>query len=237
MASTARHQKGGDVLYLDSADPKDVAAAAEMGFVKGVTTNPTLMQSHTTDPLEHFGRLLELFEAGPVMYQPTTDDAERAEAEVRAACELAPGRVVAKLPARLDHVRLAARLSREDVPCALTAVFSPGQAMLAHEAGCRWLIPYVDRASRDPSGGHDLVGRLAEVLRSLRSDARILAASVKSAGQALAAVEDGAHGVSAPMPVIKALAEHPSTEEAICGFAAAYSAPQRAGAEAEAARG
>lgn len=214
------------MLYLDSADPKDVSAAAELDFVGGVTTNPSLMRAHTTEPLEHLGRLLELFADGPVLYQPTTDDVERAEEEVRSALGLAPERVVAKLPARLDYLRLAASLSHEGFGCALTAVYAPGQALLAHEAGCRYVIPYVDRAARDPGGGHDLVLRLAAVLSSVGSETRILAASVKSVGQALLALEAGAHGVSVPLSVIEDLAAHPFTEEAMAGFAAAYSGPE-----------
>lgn len=210
------------MLFLDSANPKDAAAAAELGFVGGLTTNPTLMSAHTDAPLEHLGMLLELFGDGPVLYQPTAEDVERAEEEVRSALDLAPQRVVAKLPARLDHLRLTARLSGEGFGCALTAVYSPGQALLAHEAGCRYIIPYVDRAARDPAGGHDLVGRLAASLSSVGSGARILAASIKSPGQAVLALEAGAHGVSVPLAVVGALAAHPLTEEAIRGFAAAF---------------
>lgn len=210
------------MVFLDSAHPGDVSAAAALGFVKGVTTNPTLMRPHTARPLEHLRELLELFGDVPMMYQPTTDDAERAEEELRSAVELAPGRVVVKLPARLEYIRLASRLREEGVPCALTAVFSAGQAMLAHESGCRWAIPYVDRSARESAGGHDLLRRLGSTLQSLHSDTRILAASVKNVGQALSAIEDGAHDISVPLSVIEDLAAHPLTEEAIQGFAAAY---------------
>lgn len=212
------------MLYLDSADPEELKVAASLGFVAGVTTNPTLMRPHADDPLGHFGRLLGVFENGPLFYQPTVAEAEGAEREARAAAGLDPGRVVIKLPANLEHLALAARLSGEGVVCALTAVYAPGQALLAREAGCRWVIPYVDRAARE--GDHGLIGRLARTLRAADGDARgesrILAASVKSAGQALAAVEAGAHDVSAPMAVIGGLAEHPSSERDAANFAAAY---------------
>lgn len=213
------------MLYLDSADPREVEKAAASGFIQGVTTNPSLMRPHADDPLAHLADLLRLFGDGPVFYQPTSVDPEEAEREARAALEIASERVVAKLPARLDYVRLAARLSGEGTSCALTAVFSPAQALLAHQSGCRYVIPYVDRAARDGSGGHDLVRRLATVLGSLHSETSILAASVKSAGQAVSALGDGAHGVSVPMAVVEALDSHPLTDAAIASFAEAYTAP------------
>lgn len=213
------------MLYLDSADPKEVEKAAEVGCIHGVTTNPTLMRPHADNTLAHLEDLLQLFGNGPVFYQPTNVDPEEAEREVRAALEIAPQRVVAKLPARLDHVRLAAKLSGEGSTCALTAVFSPAQALLAHQSGCRYVIPYIDRAARDGSGGHDLIRRLTTLLRSLHSETSTLAASVKSVGQAISALEEGAHGVSVPMAVVEALDSHPLTDAAIASFAEAYPAP------------
>jgi transaldolase len=206
------------MLYLDSADLDQVETAAGLGVVDGVTTNPSLMRQHTNDPLAHLGRLLERFPGGPVFYQPAPDRIEQVELEARSAAKLAPNQVVVKLPANLDHIQLAARLAAHGIPCALTAVFSPGQALLAHQSGCRWIIPYVDRSGRDPSGGHDLVRRLAAILRCIASDTRILAASVKTVGQALAVVEDGAHEVTVPLHVIEQLAVHSLTEQAIADF-------------------
>ena len=92
---------------------------------------------------------------------------------------LAPERVVAKLPATLEAIRLAAALTEDGIRCALTGVYSPAQALLAHEVGCVWIIPYVDRAARHSAGG--VVLELAAILARLQSSTRILAASLKSA--------------------------------------------------------
>jgi transaldolase len=67
-----------------------------------------------------------------------------------------------------------------------------------------------------------VVRPLARILATLGSDTRILAASVKSVGQALSAIEDGAHAVSLPLAVIESLAVHPMTEEAIEAFRASF---------------
>ena len=46
-------------VLLDSASLDDAAAAAELGFVRGITTNPALMARETKEPLAHLERLLE----------------------------------------------------------------------------------------------------------------------------------------------------------------------------------
>ena len=205
-------------ILLDSASLDDAAQAAALGFVRGITTNPALMAGETREPIAHLERLLAVFPEGPVCYQPTRTPAGEMEREAREALALDPARVVAKLPATLQAATLAARLHEEGFRCAFTAVYSPAQALLAHESGCTWIIPYVDRAARH-SAGH-VVEELWAVLERLGSETRILAASLKTAQQVTDAVLDGADDVTAPLDVIRALAAHPLTESAVREFAA-----------------
>ncbi|MEE4276566.1 MAG: transaldolase family protein [Thermoleophilia bacterium] len=214
------------LVLLDSASLDDAAAAARLGYVGGFTTNPTLMAratslaGATTEPLAHFAALLEALPEGPGCYQPTGDSPEAMCEEARAAASLAPARVVIKLPATADGVRAAATLREESIRCALTAVYSPAQALLAHAVGCVWVIPYVDRAERQGVGGRQVIESLAGILRRLESPTRILAASLKTAEQVTDTVLHGAHDITAPLDVLAALAHHPLTEAAVREFAA-----------------
>jgi transaldolase len=143
--------------------------------------------------------------------------------EARRAAGLALDRVVVKLPATGDAVRVGAALRDEGVRHALTAVYTPAQALLAHEIGSVWAIPYVDRATRLGVDGLGLVESLAALLRALHSSTRVLAASLKSADQVAAAVLAGADDVTAPLAVLRDLAEHPMSQDAIAAFAATSS--------------
>ena len=212
-------------ILLDSASVEDAAAAAELGFVRGITTNPALMARETKEPLVHLERLLAAFPEGPVCYQPTRTSFVEMRDEARAAASVARDRVVAKLPATLDGVRLAGVLKGAGIRCALTAVYSPAQALLAHEAGCIWIIPYVDRAARHSDGGLTVVDSLAAMLARLQSSTRILAASLKRSAQVSDSILHGAHDVTAPLDVLRGLPAHPLTESAVREFAAAW--PQK----------
>ena len=209
-------------ILLDSASVDDAVAAAELGFVRGITTNPALMARETKEPLAHLERLLGAFPHGPICYQPTRTAYADMNAEARAAAALAPDRVVAKLPATLDAIKLAAALTGDGIRCALTAVYSPAQALLAHEAGCVWVIPYVDRAARHSAG--TVVQDLAAILGQLQSSTRILAASLKSAPQVVDSILHGSHDITAPLDVIRGLPAHPLTESAVREFAAGWEA-------------
>lgn len=205
-------------ILLDSASLDDAVAAAKLGFVRGITTNPALMARETKEPLAHLARLLEAFPDGPICYQPTQSTYAVMEEQARAAAALAPDRVVAKLPATLEAITLATALHKDGIDSALTAVYSPAQALLAHEAGCLWIIPYVDRAARHSAGA--VVLEQAAILEQLNSPTRILAASLKTAPQVVESIMDGAHDITAPLDVLRALPAHPLTESAVREFAA-----------------
>ncbi|MBE0528497.1 MAG: transaldolase [Thermoleophilia bacterium] len=205
-------------ILLDSASLDDAATAAKLGFVRGITTNPALMARETKDPLAHLARLLEAYPEGPICYQPTSSTYAEMNEQARSAAALAPERVVAKLPATLEAITLATELETDGIHSALTAVYSPAQALLAHEAGCVWIIPYVDRAARHSAGA--VVMEQAAMLGQLDSTTRILAASLKTAPQVVEAILDGAHDITAPLDVLRGLPAHPLTESAVREFAA-----------------
>ena len=205
------------MFYLDSAHPDDAREASELGFVAGVTTNPSLMAKVGGEPLAVLAEVLAAF-PGPVFYQPAPSEVDAAEEQARRAFACSPGQVTIKLPARGDFARLAARLTAAEVPCALTAVYSPAQALVARAAGCRWVIPYFDRARRLVPEVDSVVAELAAALGREPGAPRILAASVKSPEQAVRVLADGAAAASMPLAVLRELPEHDLSLAAIREF-------------------
>jgi transaldolase len=208
-------------LFLDSADLETARLAAESGVVSGITTNPTIMASHAgradAHP-EHLHRLLVAFPRGPVFIQLTAGDKRTASDEAAAIVQAAGddvGRVVLKLPSVPWLFSLGAELVRTAHEVAFTAVYSSGQVVCAVDAGARWVIPYVDRAARLEPDQAPLVTRLAP---HVPAGVTMLAASIKSPAQALAALADGAGAVTTSWDVIEALMHHPLTDSAVDGF-------------------
>lgn len=208
------------MVFLDSATWTDAAAANDLGFVQGITTNPLLFsRAGARSPLSHLEGILERLATGVVLYQPSAIDPEQAAVEARTAYQIDPGRVGIKLLADRAHFGLARELSSREIPCAMTAVYSPAQALLAHDAGCQWVIPYVDRSRRLLADGADMVRSIRAVLDAKHSAVVLLAASVKSVDQAIQAILDGADDVSVSLEVLYGLAEHELTASAAAEFA------------------
>jgi transaldolase len=220
-------------LFLDSANPQDAGEAHALGFIAGITTNPALIRQTGRPAFEVIRELCGLI-PGLVFYQLTSPDYGAMVLEARDAMAISPGQVVLKIPCTLDGLRAVCRL-REDVSCAVTAIFTPAQAYLAAEAGARYVIPYVNRATRllgDRGNGAALVQQMADILArqgalSTPSDerprhlTRVLAASIKSPEEAVAALQAGAHHLTLPLAVIRQMADSPHTTQTLAEFAAA----------------
>ena len=201
-------------LYLDSALISDADIARGLGWVTGITTNPTLLAKSDLPPETTLKQLATIID-GEVFYQLTAPDLDGMVAESRIAHDILGDQTVLKIPATSTGFQALARLSKE-IPCSVTAIFHPAQALVARAASARYAIAYVNRTTRLVGDGCGLVREIAELLTG--SDTKILAASIKSPEEAVATMNAGAHVLTLPLEVLQALQTHPLTEETILEF-------------------
>lgn len=205
-------------LYLDSANLDEARRASALGFVVGATTNPALLaRAGHTDPVRALQALCPLF-TGTVFYQLLARTPEAMRAEAEGLLPLADN-LGFKIACTIQGLEFAARFS-EEATVAVTAVFTPGQAYLAAQAGAAYVIPYVNRVTRFTGDGPGLIDSMADMLDP--TDCEILAAGIKSPGEAVDTLLAGAHHVSLPLDVILGLAENALTEKAVVDFEAAW---------------
>ena len=201
-------------LYLDSALISDADIARGLGWVTGITTNPTLLAKSDLPPETTLKQLAAIID-GEVFYQLTAPDLDGMVAEARIAHGFLGDQTVLKIPATSTGFQALARLSKE-IPCSVTAIFHPAQALVARAASARYAIAYVNRTTRLVGDGIGLVREIAELLTG--SDTKILAASIKSPEEAVATMNAGAHVLTLPLEVLQALQTHPLTEETVLDF-------------------
>ena len=201
-------------IYLDSAIIAEALAAKELGWVKGITTNPTLLSKSDLPPAIALKKLTEMT-TGPVFYQLISSDLNGMLTEARAAFEIIGNQTVLKIPASPVGFQAVACLSPE-INCAVTAIFSAAQAAVSKEAGAKYAIAYVNRATRLLGDGIALVRDMANILAG--STTEILAASIKSPEEAAASLQAGAHHLTLPLAMLQAIATHQLSEQTIDEF-------------------
>ncbi len=205
-------------LLLDSAMVMDAQQASALGFIRGATTNPTLMAKTGQDPEEVILELCDIL-PGTIFYQLTASNPDGRAAEARRIAGLRPDRIGLKIPTTPENLSLASQLALAGYTIGMTAIFSPAQVYLACQAGVRYVLPYVNRSTRLLGDGFALVESMREIIEAGGYPVEIIAASVKSPDEAVQTLLSGAHHLTLPLAVIQAMGQHQLSDEAIAAFA------------------
>lgn len=209
-------------LYIDSAYLNDIAALVHSVPLAGVTTNPSiLLAAHERGQrLDELSLLKELVEKqeGTIFMQPGAIEEEEMHKQALAFIEMAPSRVLPKIPMTEAGMRVALRLQLQKRAFAFTAVTSVAQAYTAAMAGASFIIPYYNRLLRAGIDANERIAHMAAMLRHQTLPTRILAASLKSPAEVGAALVAGAHDLTVPPQLLLELVRDPQSELAVQRF-------------------
>ena len=202
-------------LYIDSAIPEEVQQAASWGWIGGVTTNPNLLAKSPLPARETLKQLAALVN-GYVFYQLTAPTVEGMLQEALEAHHLLSEQLVLKIPATAPGFQAAARLS-DDYPCAITAIFSPIQVLLAQACGARYAIYYHHRAKEWMPDGAELGPKIMELLAGSQ-DIEVLAASFHNKEEVYETASAGVKHLTIKFDLLKTLADDEFSQKAVDDF-------------------
>jgi transaldolase len=206
-------------LFLDSASADDARAAMKLGFVSGITTNPTLLARVSGAPEDIVAELADIC-PGPVFYQLVGHSVDEREEEGLRLLARRPN-IGLKITMTTENLALAARFAREGAKVGMTASYSAAQTYLTCEAGVTYSIAYVNRSTRLQGDGLALVSAMREVIDACETTTTLMVASLKSAAEVVQSVAAGAQHVTIPLPLLLDLGNHPLSDQAIEEFARA----------------
>lgn len=224
------------MLFLDSSDPAEIQQMMRWGVASGITTNPLIL-SREARGVDLGERMLEVLRAsrGPVSVELVTETEEEmlAEAQEYRAYDAgsAVNRIVVKVPFSEVGLRVTHTLAGLGVPTNVTCMMSFHQAYLAALAGATYVSIFSGRI-RDM--GYDPKPVIAETRAQLDREglaAKIIVGSVRHLFDVSEALSAGAHIVTVPPPIFRAMLRHPRTEETIREFNTAWAAAKKGAAK------
>jgi TalC/MipB family fructose-6-phosphate aldolase len=209
-------------LYIDSAFLHDIMNVTGTVPVEGITTNPTILleareRGQDLSPQSVLSELLRSI-GGTIFMQPGASGEDEMYAEALDYIQASPNRVIAKIPMTHAGMRVARRLKQQQHRLAFTAVTSVPQAYSAAMIGADFIIPYYGRLERSGVDASERISEMADLLHNANLPTRILAASIKSSGDAANALLAGAHDLTVAPGVLMEMVTEPLTEEAIERF-------------------
>lgn len=202
-------------LYIDSADRSAVERWLATGLLHGVTTNPTLLERAGVAVGELASVHAWAVGAGAreVFLQVWGREEAVLTARGRELAALGP-EVIVKVPATEPGLRTAVTLTQEGIRVLLTAVYTPGQAVLAAAAGVDSIAPYLGRLTDAGVDGLGVIARMQRVLGADGGRTRVLAASLRSPGDVLDLLDRGVTCFTLGPTVLEQLLTSPATDAA-----------------------
>jgi transaldolase len=203
-------------LLLDSALAQDARQAMALGFITGITTNPSLMAQVNRPAEEVIAEIADIC-PGTVFYQLIASTVAEREAEARRFLAMRKN-IGLKIACTTENLALAHKFASEGVTVGVTAIYSAAQCYLACQAGVRYAIPYVNRSTRLQGDGLALVEKMRAITDAHDGPTKVLVASLKSPAEVVEAVLAGAQHVTIPLALILEMGNHPLSDQAIEEF-------------------
>ena len=211
-------------LFIDTANIEEIRKANDMGVIRGVTTNPSLIAKEGRDFKQVIQEIAGIVD-GPISgeVKATTIDAEGMIAEGREIAAIHPNMVV-KIPMTADGLKACKALTKEGIKTNVTLVFTANQALLAANAGATYVSPFLGRLDDISMPGIDLIRTIAEMFAVQGITTKIIAASIRNPIHVTDSALAGADIATVPYKVIEQMTKHPLTDQGIAKFQADYRA-------------
>ena len=212
-------------FFIDTANFDDIKAAYEMGFIVGVTTNPSLIVKEKRDLHEVIQQIADLVE-GPVSAEVIATTAPEMVKEAHELIKLGDN-VVIKVPMTAEGLKAVTILSKEGIKTNVTLIFSANQALLAARAGATYVSPFVGRVDDISMDGIQLIEDIAEIFMVHNIATEIIAASVRTPMHMTQCAKAGAHIATVPFNVLQQSLKHPLTDAGLARFLADWEAANK----------
>ena len=203
-------------LFLDSADPKEIASLAATGLVDGVTTNPSLA-AKTGKPLFDALRAICDTVKGSVSAEVTAVETDAMIAEGKKLAKIADN-ITVKVPLTWDGLRACRALSGDGHKVNVTLCFSPTQALLAAKSGATFISPFIGRLDDAGHDGMALIREIRHIYDNYGFSTEILAASIRHVTHVRDAALARADVATMPAAIFRQLVYHPLTDKGLAAF-------------------
>lgn len=169
-------------FYVDSANMKEIEKALSLGYVQGITTNPTLLKraeiwKDFKSLHEFYSKLMEMCD-GEVFVQVPSRNYEHMLKKLE---NLDNSRLVIKIPSVPNGIKAANDIMNKGYSVCATAVYTTSQAAMWSSIGVDYVAIYVNRMEKRGFNAKENVVSILNVLSNSRT--KVLAASVKTVGQ------------------------------------------------------
>ena len=204
-------------FFVDTAEINEIRELADTGLLDGVTTNPSLIKKSGRDFKETIKEICAITD-GPVSAEVVATDYDGMVRQGEDLAKIAKN-VTIKVPLTLAGLKACKYFTSRGTMVNVTLCFSAAQALLAAKAGATFISPFVGRLDDVGTDGLTLIQDIVTIYNNYPEfETQVLVASVRNPMHIVESAKMGAHVMTAPPSVIKALVNHPLTDRGLEQF-------------------
>lgn len=207
-------------MYLDTANIDHIKKYIGYDWVKGVTTNPTLIAKEGKKREEVLQSILEILGERELFAQAAGDTKEEICVDAEEILKLNDKRISLKIAADEAGFQAIEEIKQmhPGINILATAIFSVEQCYLAGLAGCQWVAPYINRMSNQGLDAEEVVNSIAQLYINLGLNTKILGASFKNTSQIVNTLLSGADSVTVPTDLLHTIMNNKLAADSIAVF-------------------
>lgn len=209
-------------IYIDTANIEHIRYAAKLGFISGVTTNPSLLAKE--DPkVDVKQRILEIHSlvGGHLSVEVNSTNCEGMLREAEDIVSWFPEATI-KVPMIPEGLMAVYELAKKDIPTNVTLIFSATQAIAANNAGASYVSLFMGRLDDISDNSTIVLQDVCDIWDVQGYTSEIIAASIRHPMHIIEAAKAGAHIATVPYKVIMQSLKHPLTDAGVEAFLKDY---------------
>ena len=215
-------------IFIDTGNIDDIKRFQEMGIIRGVTTNPTiLVKEGVTGGMPMVKKrsieIAKLIDPFPLSVEVTSNDPRKMLGEAIEFSQWADNinvKITIHGPnGELDNVKIIHELeTKHDVRINVTAMMSAQQCFLAAMAGATYVSIFGGRVNNMGYDSRDEINRLRNLLDSFGLKSKIIVGSTREVLNVIEWLDAGAHIVTVTPNLIEGMLVHPYSKETVQMF-------------------
>ena len=200
-------------IFLDSADTDTIEKYWSTGLIDGITTNPSLIMKSGKNPEDVYQQLKDL--GVPDISMEVMGDADEMITEGTRLYKKFGQCTTVKVPLTREGLTACRELSNLGINVNVTLIFCAAQAVLAANAGAKYVSPFVGRLDDQSVAGLEVVRSISELYRIHGCPTQVLAASIRSVQRAVRSWYNGASVVTMPPKIFDQMYDHILTDKGL----------------------
>jgi len=210
-------------IFLDTASLNEIEEISSWGLIDGVTTNQKIFLAE--GGVDFKKRVLDICSVvdGPISVETTKHGVGELLDEARDYASWHKNIVIkVAMFGNGDGLRVVSQLSKEGIKTNMTVMMTFNQLVLATKAGATFVSLFYNRSKEAGENPDQIIRDYANFTKEGGYSSKLIVGSIRTPNDVSTAIACGAHVMTIPTKILKAMPFSKRTEETISEFDQAW---------------